>query len=800
MLTRLERIKASGIFENFSWDAELPDLARINVIFGPNGTGKTSLAGALDGLRHAVDGQGFKRVSVTLDDAAGTRTTSFNMDAAFARIHVFSEHYVDRSLRFTPAAAEMDAVLTIGERPVDAEEQLESLREFVQVKSAERESAAESEHGAKQKVDAAYRQISQSVVDAASRAGGRWHSKSNFSVTVVKTAFAKSHDSWAELKESDLHEKIALINSDKAERLPESNLRVSVRADLREQLSNALSASPTAIVLDTLAAHPEATSWVDAGRRLHHDVNSCYFCGSNLTDERRALIDQHFSDEVEKLQKTLMDISCELDKISQDVDIAVAAIPARGLFFEDLRSRADSAAESLRSELAALQEWAAAAKACADAKAANVLGTVSVAVEPVPTVRGAEFVSLRNEHNARVDGHETVVKDAAEAVERHYLKLAESVVEEQSALAAGKTAEVAALDVELQECRERIAALESIEGDPMPSAKVLTEEVARLLGRSELKFEAIDGRYRVSRFGEPAIGLSAGERTAISLVHFLESVAKFDESNGKPIVVIDDPVSSLDSDIFMGVSTYIWAETVVNNHIDQLILLTHNFELFRQWDIQVDGLHQGKDKETGLSFKKLYPAQFYEIRSHRVISGGHTKRQPVLIPWPPSEKSRRKVRSSYHHAFICVADALRNLGENDSLENRLDAQLLFPNVVRRMLETFLAFKRPEWVGDFNNAMRNSADLLVQAGYRGDANALRLRLTRYAHAHSHDEDPSTDKTINPDEVATAISAVFEFMNLLDRPHFTGLCSTVGIEPNELLPPSPPDLQDASEPPV
>lgn len=40
----------------------------------------------------------------------------------------------------------------------------------------------------------------------------------------------------------------------------------------------------------------------------------------------------------------------------------------------------------------------------------------------------------------------------------------------------------------------------------------------------------------------------------------------------------------------MGISTYIWSEAVAKDHIEQVFLLTHNFELFRQWDIQIGGL------------------------------------------------------------------------------------------------------------------------------------------------------------------------------------------------------------------
>lgn len=112
MLKRIEWMKNCGFFENYQWDSTLPDFARINVIYGPNGTGKTSLAGAIDGLRNAADAEGFRRLSVAIDDGVA-RTTNGSDDDLFDRIHVFSEHYVARSHNFTAGNADMPAVLTL---------------------------------------------------------------------------------------------------------------------------------------------------------------------------------------------------------------------------------------------------------------------------------------------------------------------------------------------------------------------------------------------------------------------------------------------------------------------------------------------------------------------------------------------------------------------------------------------------------------------------------------------------------------------------------------------------------------
>ena len=119
------------------------------------------------------------------------------------------------------------------------------------------------------------------------------------------------------------------------------------------------------------------------------------------------------------------------------------------------------------------------------------------------------------------------------------------------------------------------------------------------------------------------------------------------------------------------------------------------------------------------------------------------------------------------------------------MEKKLDALLLYPNVIRRMLETFLAFKRPASVGDFTSAMRDIGSLLEKADYEGDADAIRLQLTRFTHSNSHADSPETDVTIDPDEIGATMAAVFTFMNAIDEEHFSGLCEVIGIEPAALL---------------
>jgi wobble nucleotide-excising tRNase len=776
VLRRLDWIKSCGNFDNYRWEASLPDLQRINVIYGPNGSGKTSLARALDGTRNATNG--YQNLSLQVEESGSRRDTNGSDDQVFDRFHVFCETYIERGLRFHEGSPNIDAVLTLGERTAEAEVRIELLKEELVARTNDRDTGRAEDLAAERATTASYERVSASVVGHLSRVQG-FRSRASYNSGVVGRKYVGDRTAWKTLTDAELAEKTTFVASDNREEVDSNSFSPPPAAELKSRAESLLATTPVTIVLDTLTAHPEATSWVQDGLLLHEHLDTCLFCGQPLPEGRLHDIEQHFSDEVARLQRELDELCGELESLAVSCDALVRRIPTRGLLFEDLRSDLDEAAQALRDQVDALKGWADEVLQRLKIKRANVLNIVDGTVVDAPAIDGSATDTVCRNHNNRVTQHDQLLSSIANEIEGHHLKAEEKEIAKQAVNLTTAKAKQSSAQTRIDEIETEIAALQNVEGDPTPSADVLTREVARLLGRSELSFQARDGRYVVTRDRQPAIGLSVGERSAIALVHFLEGVACHDLSKGKPIVVIDDPVSSLDSNVFMGISTYIWT-AALNDEVEQLVLLTHNFDLFKQWDVQLESLHHGAGMKT------RFPMSLYELKSRHVTSNGQTRRQPVLIQWPESDAVRKKIRSSYHHAFISVVDAKKKLDTSDSLENRLDAQLLFPNVIRRILESFLAFKRPEWVGDFTASMRNAAQLLVDSGYKGDANALRQQLTRYAHAYSHSQTPETDETISPDEISGAISSVFVFMDQLDHDHFVGLCKVVGADPEALLP--------------
>ena len=637
MFRRFEWIKDSGIFENYRWDNSLPDLARINVIYGPTGSGKTSLSRALDATRAVPSG--FQNLSIQVEESGVLRSTYGQDDSVFDRLYVFSEGYIDRSHRFHDGSPNIDAVLTLGERTAEAEEQIAKLREELATKTTERDEAQRDMTAADRATTSAQERVSAAVVGDLFRVVG-YRNRSSYNSGAVGRKYAGDRTAWKTLSDADLAAKKQFVVSDNREELDGNSFTLTPSDGLKAQAEALIATTPVTIVLDTLRTNPGASSWVEAGQPLHEHSDVCIFCGQPLPNGRLHDIEQHFSDEVARLQRELDALNGTLVSFDSDADAVVRRMPTRSLLFDDLRADFDTGNQSLRDQVTALKSWADELRQRVRAKRTNVLEGVDSSVSDAPSIDGSALEAVLKTHNDRVAQRAQLLSATAREIEGHHLKAEEAEIDKQVVARTDASTRQESTQTRIGEIEDEIAALESVDGDPTPSAEVLTREVARLLGRSELSFQAREGKYVVTRDGQPAVGLSVGERTVITLIHFLEEVAHHDPSKGKPIVVIDDPVSSLDSNIFMGISTYIWSSTLKDG-VDQLVLLTHNFEFFKQWDVQLESLHRGKGMPAA------FPASLYELKSRHVTANGRTRRQPVIVQWPESGVARKKIRSSY---------------------------------------------------------------------------------------------------------------------------------------------------------
>jgi wobble nucleotide-excising tRNase len=302
---------------------------------------------------------------------------------------------------------------------------------------------------------------------------------------------------------------------------------------------------------------------------------------------------------------------------------------------------------------------------------------------------------------------------------------------------------------EATQARDELRAEESVLQEEVVEhvspAMELTAELAAFLGRDDITFLPSGTGYTITRSGVPAKGLSEGEKSAIALLYFLKTLKdrSFDRSGG--VVVIDDPISSLDSNALFCALGYIQSEA---EGIGQLIFLTHNFGFFREvrkWLIPVVG-------------KPALPYAAYFMRCAGPCAARHVVLESL-------DDLLLNYDSEYQYLFKLVFAA-----SNTTDRANIEQLFHYPNVARRLLEAFLAFRMPD---------------ISRGGLKGrlkqtnlDA-AARERMLRFLDFQSHHDgiDVPEEDLSSLAEAPAVLQEVLNLMKDLDRPHFDRMCRVV-----------------------
>lgn len=783
-INKIARINGFRIFQNWKPDADLGDFRDINVVYANNGSGKSTLA---ELLNPTTSPDGWKNgVALEVDQGSGPYQTTSPDDPVVSSIVVFNRDYIDGAFDFEASNAR--ALLSLGKENVSRERDLRDKRKLLADELAKRPQLDKDLTAAQKQQKSIYSDLGRTIT-ATLGSVPKYHPRSYNAVSVKKSVGrAMDQDDIATF---DDQKHIAIVTS---AGMPAIGFSVkgldSLPVFSLEILEKLLSEVPTATPIPALTADSSHSTWVQAGLQIHHADDNCLFCGGKITKDRLDELGRHFDDSTKDLQER---IRSSIDVCSQAISAATElknSLPDENLLYDDMRIEYRKLKAQFLADLDQLgADWLE-VKSTLEEKNSKVFEQLPAPINVVPTVPdGVAIQAVVDEHNNRSSAHSEHVSNSATELERFWI--GQKVGDIQSAEVSLKTA------IERdQKSREvsgkletEISQLERADLDPVPSAEWLNSRLSRLLGRDELRVKSVGGgKYELQRSGVPARNLSEGEKTALTLLYFLKSLSSHDRALANSIVVIDDPVSSLDENFTIGVSALIWAELVQRDicrcgkstpcgcgqkpvrECGQLFLFTHNFEFFRIWTNQLDRLDGGARK-AGRRYRIL------ELRT-RASKGasGSIARVPEWYEWDQNEGPktvRNKLRSEYHYLFWRAADTLTKCGNQPTPEEELDAAVVLPNVCRRLLEGFLSFRFPEEMGDFRVQMKRAIDHV-------DDGATRQRLVNYLHQYSHNEQVETTRGVNRPESVVVLRTVFELIREQDRSHFEGMCAALDID--------------------
>ncbi|MEI0490502.1 AAA family ATPase [Brachyspira pulli] len=262
------------------------------------------------------------------------------------------------------------------------------------------------------------------------------------------------------------------------------------------------------------------------------------------------------------------------------------------------------------------------------------------------------------------------------------------------------------------------------------------------LGRKDIsiKFDDTSKEYKIMREKDDIKNyISEGEKTAICIVHFLVSLKdnKYNRSKENCIVVIDDPISSLDSNYLYNLYSFLHANL---QDVEQLFIITHHFYFFRRvynWFSNI------RDK----NYKKVKP-------SIKEIKRDNYK---FLSKIDKINEYFENYESEYQYLYSEL-QKFKDLIKNKS-KLEYEEIILLPNMCRRIFESILSFLDP-----FDKHDRRVFELLNSIS---DVNVKEklLYIYRYTNTESHHQafDLYDIYQKNTDEAVKLIDAMFAIID-------------------------------------
>lgn len=599
-LERIATIRGHGVFRDFAWPQELGSFKRWNVVYGWNGTGKTTLSNL---LRLLQDRENLKQGDARFDfDNRAVKAGAIQAEVApLPQVKVFNRDTVSMSIFENPANSQLPPIFVVGADKVAIQKELADL----QIKHPSTASAAVM---AGKAVDHALRALNKFATDKAkgikdllTAQGGEFNF---FDATKFREEIGAMVDPVEHLlTDAEREQLLQGRNAQPMGRLGEAHTVLPDALDLVKATHTLLETNATSTVIAALAENAALSSWVSTGLALHKHANAscCLFCAEPLRPERVQALEAHFNDRFKAFSEELETLENQLRRASEALQLK--SQPDVNLLYPELRAGYQEALKACEVQLEQGRHALAALAAVVAVKRQRMFEALSVdralalasdltADQPrlckeLVEVCGAgsqqakdwlglaavqQINSFIKTHNRSTNDFGDVVRQTRRRLMRDAVAEAfpewQQLCEERAGAEEKKSAAEESRNSEAGRIRELTAEIQQ----HAPAAEDINRDLLHYLGHKEIQVETAETGYRLVRAGRPAERLSEGERTAIAFVYFLRSLKdqSFDLANG--IVVIDDPVSSLDANSSFCAFGFMKSRL---KDVGQLFILTH---------------------------------------------------------------------------------------------------------------------------------------------------------------------------------------------------------------------------------
>lgn len=582
----IERISIGGV-ATYSSDEPvvLDNLKKINYIFGANGTGKTTLGRVIAG-------------SISNDKCCCTWRAGQPLETL-----VLNRDFVEKNFMQLPG------VFTLGEKQKDTEERIAAAKD-AKTKEEEKLANLKQNLGSEDREDGKRGELAKLEKDFGETC---WKQKQKHDEK-LQGAFTGYRNNVDRFKQkildelnsntaalkllSDLERRAAIIfgkTPTKEEPIPVLNTTALLAHESNPILKKKVIGKDD-VDIAAMIKKLGNSDWVRQGLKYYKDNNQvCPFCQQNTTEAFAQSLgqyfDERFEEDIRAIDELIMQYANDASNIQAQINSIIDA-PGRFIDVDELKTHKVSLDQAIISNKHHLEKKRK--------EPSEVVELQPLAPFLMPIRKLIDDANIEvDKHNQTVDNFEGEKKKLTDEVWKFVIEELRDDIEAyqkkkediQKAI-DGISENIEKTEKRIEEKKQEIRDLEKQVTSIQPTIDAINKILRRFNFNSfELKMAPDGKHYKLVRpNGDDAREtLSEGEKTFVVFLYFyhlLEGSTAESGVTADRVVVFDDPVSSLDSNVLFIVSTLIRkvCEDCCKGigHIKQVFVMTHNVYFHRE--------------------------------------------------------------------------------------------------------------------------------------------------------------------------------------------------------------------------
>ncbi|SFS49938.1 AAA family ATPase [Sphingobacterium wenxiniae] len=789
MITKFKSINNLAVFQNFNWDTAIRDdgnnivlFKPINILYGRNYSGKTTLSRIVRALEigNISDKYENPQFEVSIQDIADT--TQNNLTAHGKKIRVFNEDFVKDNLRFIVNSDESITPFAIIGGNATIEEEIQTLKHDLGSNEEANETgfylelknATTIANTALQAYQTENSSLSQQLSHKATNNpnGIKYKSEKfgdqNYNINKLQNDISTVLEtSFLPLTDTEITEKQNLLNERTNADIPtivKPNLDLNtLNTKAKEIVTKSISSSNK---IEQLLKDAILNRWVKDGRQIHKDkLEQCAFCGNDISENRWNELDSHFDEESEKLEIEINVLISQVENSIRDVDSQLQI--DKSAFYSKFHSDLDRLI-SLRQNIVdkikiELNRIITSLKERKD----DLLNTKEY-IDIIDNSKRIQwcweiFEKYKNEANGysnSLGSEQTEAKkllrlrEVSDFVTTIQYSNATARIQTLKETSENETQGKQAVEEKIRQQITQIEDKERLMKDEEKGALKVNEYLNNFFGHDFLTLQALEDtdvlggkkiRFEIVRNGKKAHHLSEGECSLIAFCYFMAKLEDIDTKGSKPIIWIDDPISSLDSNHIFFVYSLINAEIIAKQEFEQIFISTHNLDF--------------------LKYLKRLPSALNKNQSAYFLITREKESSKIKIMPRYLKDYVTEFNFLFHQIYLCsTANA------DDEIQHNLFYN--FGNNTRKFLEAFLYYKYP-------NAVEKDDKLIRFFGGNRQASSLTDRINNeFSHLEALFEKGMTP--IDIPEMKKTATFILDKIKEKDSEQYEALLLSIGVE--------------------